>query len=197
MTLSRCGLFLVLGALAACYSTALLSHAQAPAASTASIDAQREAIWDSPAMLHARAWLKDYTSKSAKITPAEAKEYMAELEKLSPAQMKLWLLKFNEQDEQRQQQQAFWMQAHSASLARARQANQNTQQAYADIDKGESQSALAEQSQLNTRQNEELEGGIEKQQEMGSETNGYLGYGYGGFGPVYNGIHYHIYPGAY
>jgi hypothetical protein len=53
----------------------------------AAMDAERAKIWESPQMLRARAWVKDYCAHSAKITPAEAKEYEAELANLSPKQM--------------------------------------------------------------------------------------------------------------
>ena len=39
------------------------------AGANAAQDAERAKIWESPQMLRARAWVKDYTSHSAKITP--------------------------------------------------------------------------------------------------------------------------------
>ena len=55
----------------------------------AAMDAEREQIWNSPDMLRARAWLKDYCSKSAKVTPELAKEYETELANMTPKQMKI------------------------------------------------------------------------------------------------------------
>src|SRR4051794_34589153 len=61
------------------------------------IQAEREEIWNSPDMLRARAWLKDYCSKSPKVTPEMAKQYESELANMSPNQMRLYLMKFDEQ----------------------------------------------------------------------------------------------------
>src|SRR5262245_39074411 len=95
-------------AIIACMAVVLASHAQQPsrptqptkptpvptatftakpaapvsAADQASIDAQREQIWNSPNMLRARAWLQDYCKASAKITPEESQQYMTELQSL-------------------------------------------------------------------------------------------------------------------
>src|SRR5688500_4065157 len=66
---------------------------RAPQTTQGDANAQREQIWNSPNMLRARAWLQEYCSKSARVTPEEAKQQMAELENMTPAQMKLWLLK--------------------------------------------------------------------------------------------------------
>src|SRR6516164_4425244 len=79
-----------------------------PPANPQSVDAEREQIWNSPSMLRARAWLQEYCDRSAKITPAEKQQYMTELANLTPMQMKLWLLKFDEQEEARRQQQAYF-----------------------------------------------------------------------------------------
>src|SRR4029079_4631961 len=84
--------------------------------STPEMEAERAKIWNSPAMLRARAWAQDYCSHSAKITPQEAKDYMVELQRMTPKQMKLWLLKFDEQEEMMQQQQAAFELSRQASL---------------------------------------------------------------------------------
>jgi hypothetical protein len=78
------------------------------------IQAEREEIWESPDMLRARAWLKDYCSKSAKVTPEMAKQYESELANMSPNQMRLYLMKFDEQEQMRQQQYAMFQQQNSA-----------------------------------------------------------------------------------
>jgi hypothetical protein len=115
----------------------------------AAMDAEREKVWNSPAMLRARAWLQDYCARSAKVTPEEAHQYMAELERLTPTQMKLWLLKFQEHEEMIQQQQAaFNMQRH-AGLQQATAFDRAAQQEYADINAGETEKAEGEQQSLN------------------------------------------------
>src|SRR5688500_5954617 len=105
------------------FSAEIVSHAQlgsgssrSPAAprpaSQAEMTAEREQIWNSPNMLRARAWLADYCKSSAKVTPEMAKHYQDELAKMNPAQLKLWLLRFDHAEEQLQQRQALWQQAH-------------------------------------------------------------------------------------
>lgn len=163
------------------------------AGQSVTVDEQREQIWNSPNMLRARAWLQDYCSKSAKVTPEEAKTYMTELQNLTPTQMKLWLLKFDEQEEAQQQQTAFWQQAHAANISRAMKANQNTQKAYSSITQGETQAAMGEQQELNEQQqfqqNEAMNNSLNEQ----PAPMGPVGaYGYGGYFPIYGGVHYHI-----
>src|SRR3990172_5527031 len=109
-----------------CLAVAFSSHAQnhgtpgqasSTSTSEASLDAERAQIWNSPNMLRARAWLQDYCSTSAKVTPEDAQKFMSELQNMTPVQMKLWLMKFDEEEDQKAQQRALWSQAHSAALA--------------------------------------------------------------------------------
>jgi hypothetical protein len=164
----------------------------AQSASAQSIDAQREQIWNSPNMLRARAWLQEYCERSAKITPAEKQQYMTELQNLSPIQMKLWLLKFDEQEEARQQQQAFFEQARSGALARAKSADAATQQAYAAINRGETAAANNAEQQLNTQSADQQSAEQTKQLENAGPYQQYGPYGYGNYG-----IHYHFYGNPY
>jgi hypothetical protein len=199
-------------AIIACMAVVLASHAQQPqhpaqptkpnatpaakpAAATmnstdqASIDAQREQIWNSPNMLRARAWLQDYCHASAKITPDEAQQYMTDLQNLSPSQMRLWLLKFDQEEESRQQQHSMWDAAHAAALSRAKTADKATQQAYANVEKGENQAAGEAQQQVN----EQEQAAQSMQESKQIEDSGPYGpYGYGGYGGVH--YHFHLYP---
>ena len=185
-------------AIAVCLAAVLSSRAQAPnplnqagapakakAGPPASMDAQREQIWNSPDMLRARAWLQDYCSKSAKVTPEEAKTYMTELQNLTPTQMKLWLLKFDEQEEARQQKYAFWQQSHAAGVSRAVQANQNTQKAFSSITQGETEAATEAQQQINEQTQ------FQQNEAMNNQVQPIGPYGAGGYFPVYGGVHYH------
>jgi hypothetical protein len=184
------------------FSAVFVSRAQTPrrpggtaatpqGASQAAMNAEREQIWNSPNMLRARAWMQDYFSKSAKVTPEQAKEYLTELQNLTPAQMRLWLLKFDHEEEQRQQQQQLWQQAHSAALSQAMAANQATQQAYAAINRGENQAADAAQAEINeVRQAQQNMAEAKQLEPVG--PYGPLGYGYGGLH-----YHYHLYPYVY
>src|SRR3990172_3115229 len=97
-----------------CLAVAFSSHAQnhgiagqeaSTSTSEASLDAERAQIWNSPNMLRARAWLQDYCATSAKVKPGEGEKYMNELANITPTQMKLWLMKFDEEEAGKQQQQ--------------------------------------------------------------------------------------------
>jgi hypothetical protein len=161
-------------------------------AAPSSMDAEKAAIWNSPEMLRARAWLHDYTSKSVKISPEQGRKYMTELENLTPSQMKLWLLKFEHEEQLKQQQYGMWQQSQQALAQQAMAAHRSTQQAYADFESQQSQAAGEEQGRLN-------EQAAERQQR--SEFNQFAPVGpYGpynwGFNPGYGGIHYHyhLYP---
>jgi hypothetical protein len=166
--------------------------ARPQSASLAAMDAERQQIWNSPNMLRARAWMQDYFSKSARITPEQANAYTTELEHLTPAQMRLWLLKFDHEEEQRQQRQQLWQRAHTAALSQAVAANQATQRAYAAINRGENEAAGEEQQQLNEQAQAQQEMAEDKQLETAAP---YAALGY----PAYGGIHYHyhLYPYAY
>ena len=113
---------------------------------TQAVQAEREEIWNSPDMLRARAWLKDYCSKSAKVTPEMAKQYENELANMSPNQMRLYLMKFDEQEQMRQQQYAMFQQANSAGLKEAVAVHRQTQQGYAAMNQAESAAANHEEA---------------------------------------------------
>src|SRR5687767_14699015 len=95
------------------------TRAPYPTTSATEMDAERAKIWNSPAMLRGRAWLHDYCARSAKVTPEQAQEYMTELQNMSPSQMKLWLLKFQEQEEMIHQQQAMFNAHRQAGVQQA------------------------------------------------------------------------------
>lgn len=205
----RLSIVVFVGAGLTCIAT-LIGHAQTtvqpvPGPSTsasrpqtqAEMNAEREKIWDSPDMLRARAWLKDYCSKSAKVTPEMAKAYQVELANMSPTQLKLWLLKFDEEEEQRQQQYAMFQQANAAGLQQAMAAHRQTQQAYAAINQASTQAAQGAQQEINEQRQAAQTAQENKQLEQSAPypyapIGGYGGYG--GYGP-YGGIqyHYHLY----
>jgi hypothetical protein len=143
---------LVSGAGSAAFGQASQSAASAPnlaagtaAASRSDLEAQREQIWDSPRMLRARAWVKEYLDRSTKYTPEEARQYMTELENLTPIQMKLWLLKFDEEQEALDRQQEAFNVARQAALERARRIAERRRDAYGRVVQGaqlESQRAM-------------------------------------------------------
>jgi hypothetical protein len=162
--------------------------------SSADMEAERSQIWNSPDMLRARAWLKDYCSKSAKVTPEMARQYETELANMTPNQMRVWLMKFDEEEQQRQQQYAMFQQANAAGLHQAMAAQRQTQQAYAALNQAQTAAAQNAQQQIN-EQRAAAQAAYENKQlnQTGPYPYGY-GYGYGpyGYSPYgYGGIHYH------
>jgi hypothetical protein len=165
-------------------------------AAPTSMDAEKEQIWNSPDMLRARAWLKDYCSKSAKVTPEMAKEYEAELANMTAKQMKIYLMKFDEEEQQRQQQYAMFQQANQAGLQHAMAVQRQTRQNYAAMNQGETAAAQNAQQQINEQREAAQQAAEDKRLEQSTYPYG-TGYGYGpyGFSPYapygYGGVHYH------
>lgn len=162
----------------------------------AATDAEREKIWESPQMLRARAWVKDYCAHSAKITPAEAKEYEAELANLSPKQMKLWLLKFQHEEEMIQQQQSMFNNARQADVSQAMALHKQMKQSYADINKDETAAAKTAENSVKQQQEFAQQDSLQKTADQDAAATDMLtqpfgGYGgYGGYG--YGDVHYHF-----
>lgn len=174
---------LCVGTIAIGQNTNTTRTATGSTASSANTNAEREKIWNSPSMLRARAWVQEYCQRSAKITPEEAKQYMTELENLSPVQMKLWLLKFQHEEDTIRQQQADFERGRQASLAQAGMYRQQMQKAGANINRDETMAAQAEEQSLQTQAAEASERQEQKQQDLaisGARTDDALGGGYGG-----------------
>ncbi|HEX6961123.1 MAG TPA: hypothetical protein VF175_04600 [Lacipirellula sp.] len=161
------------------------------ASSQESTQSQREEIWNSPRMLRARAWLQEYCERSATISPEEAREYMAELKQLTPIQMKLWLLKFDEEQEELDRRQAAFQQARRTSVARALDIQEATEAAHARI-AGASGEAINAQQSFEARRRaaqamyaQRAENSAEAATEMTFEgaASGY---------PWYRDFHYHV-----
>lgn len=151
---------------------------------------ERDQLWNSADMLRARAWLKDYCSKSAKVTPEMAQQYETELQNMSPNQMRLWLMKFDAEEQERQQQYAMFQQANQAGLQQAMAAHRQTQQAYSAINRAESAAAQNAQQQI-TEQRENAQQNADDRA-LYQSPNPY-GYGYGyGVGPYGGPIQYHF-----
>jgi hypothetical protein len=197
------GIFVVI---VCCFATALASNAQSPKPATKptptlaksmpatptysepGMDAERAAIWNSPNMLRARAWLQEYCATSKKVTPDEAQQYMNELEHMTPIQMKLWLMKFDDEEDQKKQQRAFYQQAEATAMKQAQAADLATRRSYGAIEKEENGAASEEQAQVNEQDANEQQNQDVKQE--GPYTPYGQGYYPGG------GIHYHfhLYP---
>jgi hypothetical protein len=176
------------------------------AVSSATMDAEREQIWNSPTMLRARAWVQEYCATSAKISPAEAKQYMTELQNLSPAQMKLWLLKFDHEEATIRQQQAAFNQTRQAGVSAAMGYQRQTQQELDAVNRDENEAAAEAQQSINTQQQLANERAIQNVSDRdateAAQTQslnwGWGPYPYGGYGFVpagYGGdVHIHVHP---
>ncbi len=182
------------------------ANSQSGSASTSDTAAEREKIWNSPTMLHARAWVQEYCERSAKISPEEAQQYMKELENLTPTQMKLWLLKFEHEQEMIKKQQADFEMTRQASLRQAMSVDQATQQAYSNINRGINEAASTAEESIRTQAAQAAERAQDKANQTAVDAANvdsfYGGYGgiYGGYGGLYGGygfvphIHIHVHP---
>lgn len=154
---------------------------------------EREQIWNSPDMLRARAWLKDYCSKSVKVTPEMAKQYETELENMSPNQMRLWLMKFDEDEQQRQAQYAMFQQANQAGLQQAIAAHRQTQQGYAALNRAQTAAAQSAEQQITEQRENAQQNADDRSLYQSPNPYGYgYGYGYGGYGAPIQ-YHFHMY----
>jgi hypothetical protein len=156
-------------------------------ASQAPMTAEQAAIWNSPNMLRARAWLQEYCATSKNVKPGEAQQYMNELEHMSPTQMKLWLMKFDEEEDQKKQQRDFYKQAQSTMMKQAKATDKATQKSYSEIESEETASANQAQSQI-----EEQEQNEQQNQDDKEMSGPYTPYGEGIYPGAGGGVHYHF-----
>jgi hypothetical protein len=185
-----------------------------------SLDPKQQQVWNSPQLLRARAWVEDYCSNSNLISEASAAQHLQTLSNMSPEEMQLFALRHEYEYQQQKKQMAGIQKAHEAALKQATAAaeaqkwwfqnvhkaenaegmavNQQTQQAYAAINREETGAANQEQSQINAQNAEASE---MEEDKMGELNTAYPGFGYGGaYGyPAMGGYHYHfhVYPGGY
>lgn len=171
---------------------------------TPEMEAERVKIWNSPMMLRARAWAQEYCHASARVTPEEAKDYMNELQRMTPTQMKLWLLKFEHEQEMMARQQAMFEQSRRAGVQQALGIDRGIQQAYGRINRDENEAAQVEEGTINEERINAQENARMNQQNLNiqGEYGGGLGYGYGygygygpyaPYGPVQSHYHFHYY----
>ena len=162
----------------------------AASAAAAPMDAEKEAVWNSPDMLRARAWLTEYCNTSAKCKPGDAEKFTNELQNMSATQMKLWLMKFDEEEEEKQQQTAFWKHVQGMAVSHAKSVNAATDKSLAAVETEETAAANQEQGRLNYEQQlEDTEGADKQLDEAGDAYNPGRGY-YGG-----DGVHFHFHGG--
>ena len=95
---------------------------QAPAprgAFNAQEQQERKAVWNSPEMLDARAWLAEYFRTSRAATPQQEKAYTERLSQLSADEMRSWLLDMRQHRMRLSQQNRSAAQQRQFSLSRA------------------------------------------------------------------------------
>lgn len=186
---------------ATCWFLAHHSHAQlsvptvssapamtGPSAAAPQMDAEKEAIWNSPDMLRARAWLQEYCNTSAKCKPGDAEKFSNELQNMSATQMKLWLMKFEEEENEKQQQTAFWKHVQGMAVSHAKSVNAATDKSLAAVTSEETQSANQEEKEVQYEQNlEDTESEDKQIENAGDAYNPGRGY-YPG-----DGVHFHFY----
>ena len=174
--------------------------------STPAMEAERAKIWNSPNMLRARAWAQEYIHASAQITPEEAKDYMVELRRMNPTQMKLWLMKFDHEQQMMHQRQAAFEASRQASVKQAMAIDHSIRQSYGRINQADTEAAQEEQNSLNEQEKSAQQSELNKQDELNTPDNlglddWYDNYGYGagpfGYGPLGGGYlppvyHYHF-----
>ncbi len=190
-----------------------MAHAQDTLSAGAS-SSEREAAWNDPAMLRARAWLNDYCKSSDLVSEAQAAAHLQTLETMSPDEMKLFAMTHDAvtsshpvaQVHQVQQQalehakqaaaaQQWWYKnVHKAEMQQAMQADAGTQQAYANIEQGESGAANQAESQLRSEQAFAEQNQTAKLDELNNPfpTTGYADPYVSGYPDTH--FHFHLYP---
>ncbi len=115
-------------------------HAQGPGTAADSV-AAREAAWNAPNMLRARAWLNEYCQSSDAVTEGQAAAHMQALESMTPAQMKLFAMTHEAAAKSHPAAKAH--ETHQQILQHAAQAAAAQQWWYKNVHKAESQRAPA------------------------------------------------------
>lgn len=112
------------------HSPARISESDAGAAATQQAEQLR--IWNSPAMVEARAAVQEFSRLSAQTSPAEGEEFLARLSQLPPEEMQNWLDRYQAGRRNSARGQAAQRDANRRALeqgasrqAQARQAGEN------------------------------------------------------------------------
>lgn len=211
--------YVALGALAIVVVRAGIeaSHAQSVTSpgltgGASSTSTDREAAWNSPDMLRARAWVNEHCQGNTAMSETEKAEMLQALETMTPAQMKLFALTHSnvsksntvaqvhttaQQSLQHAQQaaaaQQWWYQnVHKAEMQRSLAADSQANANLNSIDTEETAAANQAQAQINEEKQFEQDNQAAKLDDLNNAypNGGYMNpyYGYGG-----GGIHFHIY----
>ncbi len=184
------------------------AHAQATGATHA--DPEREAAWNSPEMLRARAWVNEYAKNKDNVSEAEAAANIQALQSMTAGQMKLLATMHDslskshptsqtqlthaqalQHARQAAAAQKWWYDnVHKAEMQRALAADHASQQVYNDINQEETGAANEAQKQFDSEQ----AFARENQQDKLDELNSPYYYGDAPYGGLwgYPGVHYHF-----
>ena len=128
------------------------AKATTQSASRAEETAREEDVWNSKEMVEARAWLAQRSRVSKRFGPQEAKRYIEWLKEKSPEQQKDWLVWFNARRASLAQSDAVARAARQTAVDHALTRQQETQQAYANINQGKTAGAIAANERLQASQ---------------------------------------------
>jgi hypothetical protein len=136
----------------ATYPAAARQTGEAPyeAEQGADHDQQRAALWDSPQMREARQWVMTYVRRSSESSEREGAEFLRRLSQLSPEAMRDWLERYQ------QSRMRLAVERNSADYARQLQLEnaaarqEQTEQAFDNINRYQSAAAAWAQERLTT-----------------------------------------------
>jgi hypothetical protein len=116
--------------------------------------AQRLRVWNSPAMVEARNYIRQYSLRSVQFGPRQAQQYLSRLEQLSPSEQTAWLQRFQARRAQLARAAAVARLARQQGVSQALDRIEQTRQAYTNINQG--QTGAAEDVRTRVRNQQEV-----------------------------------------
>lgn len=118
----------------------------------ADLDEERKAIWNSPEMVEALQYIRQYSLRSRAFTPEQAQRYVSELRQLSPGSMAKWLEKFRAMQERRLKAEEVARAARQTAVEESVRRLQMAQDSYAAAGEGAGETALNARNELARQQ---------------------------------------------
>ncbi len=116
------------------------------------LDAERKAIWESPEMVEAREYIRQYSLRSRAFTPEQAQQYVAQLRQMSPGSMTEWLEKFRAMQARRLKAEEVARRARQTAVEESVRRLQMVQESYAAASEGTADAALHARNELARQQ---------------------------------------------
>jgi hypothetical protein len=110
------------------------------------------AVWDSPEMIEARAWVMEYGRRSRQFNESAARAYLERVRRLSPEGMANWLRQLNARRAASVQSNDIANAARQRAIASAYARLQAMQQAHDNVSLGQTQAAQTARDQLESQQ---------------------------------------------